>query len=160
AVLDALREVVGADRPIREITPFHIERWKQARAKEVNRSTVNRELNIVRGCFTFAVEGKLLRASPVADVDDYRTDDARLRVLNEDELATVLPLEDAFVVDVCRTTLEKLGRISELLALRRDHIGASWIECRLKGGRVLKKQITPELKARPLARCHEKGFVF
>ena len=51
AVLNALREIVGADRPIREITSFHFERWKQARSKDVSRSTVNRELNIIHGCF-------------------------------------------------------------------------------------------------------------
>jgi excisionase family DNA binding protein len=160
AVLDALRDVVGADRPIREITSFHVERWKQTRLKDVSRSTVNREFNIIRGCFSFAVKGKLLREPPVSDVDPYRTDDTRRRVLTDDELKSVLAIEDPFVADVCRATLETLSRISELLALRREHIGASWIECRVKGGKVQRKRITPNLKARLLARCHENGYVF
>jgi site-specific recombinase XerD len=133
AVLDALREMVGADRPIREVTPFHIERWKQARAKEVSRPTVNRELNISRGCFSFALKGKLLRESPTTAVENYRTDETRVRCLDDEQLRVVLAITDAFVADVCRATLETLSRISELLPLRREHVGASWIECRLKG---------------------------
>src|SRR5207249_801173 len=55
AVLQGFMESVG-DRLITEISPFHIERWKRERAGDVSRSTVNRELNIIGGCFSRAVE--------------------------------------------------------------------------------------------------------
>ena len=60
AVLDSLLASVG-DRPIDEVSPFHIERWKQERAEDVSQSTVNRELNIIRGCFSRAVDWGRLR---------------------------------------------------------------------------------------------------
>ena len=47
AVLARLLEEVG-DRRLGDVSPFHIEKWKGARAKVVGASTVNRELNIVR----------------------------------------------------------------------------------------------------------------
>ena len=66
--------------------------------------------------------------APAANVDNYETEDTRIRCLSDDELKIVLAIENPFVVDVRRATLETLSRISELLALRREHIGASWIE--------------------------------
>jgi len=34
-----------------EVSAFQVERWKRQRADKVSRSSVNRELNIVRGSF-------------------------------------------------------------------------------------------------------------
>jgi hypothetical protein len=65
AVLDSLIASVG-DRPLDEVSAFHIERWKQERAEDVSKSTVNRELNIVRGCFSRAIDWGRLALSPCA----------------------------------------------------------------------------------------------
>ena len=54
-MLDRLVSSVS-DRLLTEVSPFHIERWKRERADKVSQSTVNRELNIVRGCFSRAAE--------------------------------------------------------------------------------------------------------
>jgi len=86
AVLDTFVASVG-DRPIDEVSPFHIERWKQERAEDVSKSTVNRELNIIRGCFSRAVEWGRLAISPMRTVKTYNVDDSRVRVLTDDELA-------------------------------------------------------------------------
>jgi len=64
AVLARLLEEVG-DRRLGDVSPFHIEKWKGARAKVVGASTVNRELNIVRGCFSRAVDWERLVKSPI-----------------------------------------------------------------------------------------------
>ena len=131
AVLDTFVASVG-DRPIDEVSPFHIERWKQERAEDVSKSTVNRELNIIRGCFSRAVEWGRLAISPMRTVKTYNVDDSRVRVLTDDELKTVLtaPVDVALL---CRVTLISLNRISEVLALRREHFGPSWMG---SGGRV------------------------
>jgi len=60
--------VSAGDRPIDEISPFHVERWKQERAEDVSRSTVNCEINIIRGCFSRAVEWGRLALSPLRSV--------------------------------------------------------------------------------------------
>jgi hypothetical protein len=57
------------DRRLREVSPFHLERWKAARAKVVSQSTVNRELNIVRGCFSRGVEWDRIGKSPARAVE-------------------------------------------------------------------------------------------
>lgn len=153
-VLTRLKTLVG-DKWLTEIKSFDIERYKTARIKDVAKSTVNRELNIVRGCFARAVEWGVIPASPAIPVKDFDVDDCRVRVLTDDELRRVMAIDDPFVVDVCRTTLESLARLSEVLGIHRTHIGAGWAEVRRKGGAVQRVDITPELRSRLLARCHE-----
>ena len=54
-VLKEFAEFIGEKR-LDQVTTFDIERWKTARAAEVARSTVNRELNVVRGALSRAVQ--------------------------------------------------------------------------------------------------------
>jgi integrase len=158
-VLPAFQACVG-DRRAADVSAFQIEKWKLARAQEVGQSTVNRELNVVKGLFRRGVEWKLLPTSPAAGVRKYRTDDVRVRVLSATEIKTVLSGTPADIALLCRATLECLPRLSELLTLRREHIGPSWIEIRRKGGRVERVAITPELRTALLQRAHRKGFIF
>lgn len=148
------------DRPLGDVSTFLIEKWKLDRAKSTGPSTVNRELTALKGFLRRCVEWKYLRESPAAAVRKYRTDDIRIRVLTDDEIKTVLTKTPEEIALLCRATLECLPRLSELLALRREHIGASWIEVRRKGGRVERVDVTAELRAALLARAHPNGFVF
>lgn len=160
AVLDRLVVEIG-DKLLTDVRPFDIERWKSARVKDVSKSTVNRELNIIRGCFARAVEWKRLAASPLDDVPPFKVDDQRVRVLSDEELAAVLAIEDPWVALLCRTTLESLARLSEVLSIHKTHIGAGWVEFRKKGGRVSRVPVTPELRAALLSRVHAvSGLVF
>lgn len=157
AVLEKLQAVVGALN-LEGVTAFHIEKWKMARASEVSQSTVNRELNIVRGCFARAVEWELIEASPCTAVKRYDVDDQRVRVLDNDELRRVLQDADPTTALICRVTLECLPRLSEVLGIHRSHIGPSWVEIRRKGGLVDRCALTPALRAALLARG--SGYVF
>lgn len=159
-VLTRLLKSVG-DRPLKDVSPFHIERWKQQRAGDVEKSTVNRELNIVRGCFSKAVEWGRLSISPLRAVTAYKVDDVRIRILDDAELKKVKESADATVSLICRVTLECLPRLSEVLNIHRTHIGPTWVEFRRKGGRVTRAAITPTLRQELLDRCHGgSGYVF
>ena len=158
-VLNQFVEFIG-DRRAADVSTFQIEKWKLARAHEVEQSTVNRELNVVKGFFRRAVEWKHLGTSPAAAIKKYRVDDTRIRVLTEDEMHTVLTKTPADIALLCRATLECLARLSELLTLRREHIGPAWIEIRRKGGRVERVNVSSELRTALLERAHGKGFVF
>lgn len=170
AVLDRLMTFVGAGTVLTKIGPFDIERWKSARAAEVAKSTVNRELNIVRGCLARAVEWKLLATSPADAVQAYKVDDQRIRVFSEDELRTILAMDDGFsdgaadagfVVTICRVTLITLARISEVRTMHKSHIGPNWIERRLKGGKVQRIPAPADLCQKLRERAHEEsGLVF
>jgi integrase len=160
AVLDRFVASVG-DRHLTEVSAFHIERWKRERSDEVSRSTVNRELNIVRGSFSRAVEWGHLSLSPLRIVKPYRVDDVRLRVCSLDEINTVLNGLSGDLKLLARLTLESLLRLSEALALRRDDIGPTYATVvRSKSGRSRRVPLTSELRADLLARCDAHGFVF
>ena len=141
-ILPTLLAVIG-DKPLPHVTAFDIERWRTARAKTVirarrtiSRSTVNRELTIVRGCFQQAVAWKRLKVSPVDAVELWETDDAPIRVLTAEERVTVLTALPPLYAMLCRVTLEALLRVSEVLLLRRTDLGEASLQRRLKGGRV------------------------
>jgi site-specific recombinase XerD len=160
-ILSQFREFVG-DRRIVDVGPFHVEKWKVARAREVGQSTVNRELNVIRGMFRWAVTMKHVTDSPAARVTPYRVDGVRIRVLSDEEIQAVLTRTPADIALLCRATLECLPRLSELLSLKREHIGPTWIELRRKGGRIDRVEVSAELRAALLERAqrHRKGFVF
>jgi integrase len=159
-VLDSFVASVG-DRLITEVSAFHVERWKQQRAAIVSRSSVNRELNVVRGCFSRAVEWGRLGVSPLRSVKTYRVDDVRLRVASPQEIKTLLEGAPADLALLARLTLESLLRLSEALNLRREDIGTSYVlVVRSKSGRARRVPLTSELRAALLARCHASGFVF
>lgn len=158
-VLKQFSEFIG-DRCAADISVFQVEKWKLARAKVVQQATVNRELNIVAGLFRRAVGWKILTTSQAAGVKKYRVDDSRIRVLSADEIKLVLTKTPSDVSLLFRATLECLPRLSELLTLKREHIGANWVEIRRKGGRVERINVTPELRAALLKRADRNEFVF
>jgi integrase len=161
AVLAGLLEHAGNRALLSGCSPFLIEQWKTHRANEVSRSTVNREFNIIRGCFSRAVEWGRIASSPCKAVKPYRVDDQRVRVLTDDELRLVLTQADPAVALLCRTTLECLPRLSEVLGIHRDHIGPTWIELRRKGGSVERVAVPPMLRNALWDRCHAvTGSVF
>lgn len=159
-VLDRVQAITG-DRRLNEITPFQIERWKTSRAKDVKQSTVNRELNIVRGCFAKAVQWRKVGSSPVVGVKRFVVDDVRLRILSADEIQLVQTTEPVSVRLLMRVTLESLLRLSEALHVHRRDIGPSWLEVRRKGGKVQRVPATVALCAELKAETHPKsGYVF
>src|SRR5262245_30373549 len=150
-VLAGLLESVG-DRMLSDVSPFHVERWKTRRAEHVSKSTVNRELNIVRGCFSRAVEWGRLAMSPLRNVKPYRVDNVRLRVCSPAEIRTLLDGAEGDLRLIARLTLESLLRLSETLNLRREDIGHSHATIvNSKSGQSRRVPLTPELRADLLA---------
>lgn len=162
-------EVVG-DKRLDHIGPFDIERWRSARLKvpiagggTVSRSTVNRDLNIIRGCFRQAVVWKRLKASPVDDVEVWEVDDTPVQILTADERVTVLTKLPPRFALYCRVTLEALPRIAEVLRLKRGDLGDASITRRLKGGKVAAVPVSRALIAdlrRWLTTTDEQEYVF
>jgi len=161
-------DVVG-DKRLDHIGAFDIERWRTARLKTtirggatVSRSTVNRDLHIIRGVFTKAVEWKRLKVSPVEAVAGWDTDETEIQVLTDAERAIVLTELPAPFSTYCEVTLEALLRIQEVLLLRRTDLGDASIQRRLKGGKVRTIPVSPALivTLRGYLRTEEQEFVF
>ena len=159
-VLGRFAGLVG-DRRLDDVSQFHIEKWKTRRAKQVKKSTVNRELNVIRGCFSRAVEWGHLTASPVKGVRPYRVENTRTRILSDDEIQRVLDGSGGDLRLIARATLESLFRLSEALGLRTEDIGpTSATVVQGKNGRTRRVPLTPELRSDLLQRAHRSGWVF
>ena len=159
-VLGRFLAAVG-DKRLDKVTAFDVEKWKTQRAKGVKKSTVNRELNIVRGCFSRAVEWDLLSKSPLTRVKSFRVENTRLRVLSAAEVETFLTGASGDLVLMARVTLEALLRVSEVLNLRTSDIkGDHLVLPNTKGNKVLKVPVTAQLRRDLVTRAHRSGFVF
>ena len=161
-------DIVG-DKRLDHIGPFDIERWRTARLKvtirggaTVSRSTVNRELNIIRGCFSKAVEWKRLRVSPLDAIAIWAVDETPIQVLTPAERVIVLTQLPTRYALYCRVTLEALLRIQEVLLLKREDLGAASLRRRLKGGKVRTIPVSPALIAelRGWLRTDDQQYVF
>jgi integrase len=159
-VLESFIVSVG-DRLLTDVSAFHVERWKRQRAADVSQSTVNRELNIVRGCFSRAVEWGRLGVTPLHKVKPYRVDNVRLRVCSPEDIKTLLEGAPLDLALLSRLTLESLLRLSEALGLRREDIGPSWaVVVQSKSGRSRQVPLTAETRVALLERCHRSGYIF
>ena len=149
------------DQRLDEVSPFHIERWKTLRVKEVQPATVNRELNIIRGCFSRAVEWGHLTLSPVRGVKPYRVENTRTRILSSEEIQRVLDGSSGDLRLIARATLESLFRLSEALNLQREDIGPTFATVVYgKNGRMRHVPLTAELRSDLLQRAHTSGWIF
>jgi len=71
---------------IADITPLMIEEYREKRRKEVSKSTVNRELAVMRKMFNLAIDWELAEANPVARIKFYsESDTQKERVLISEE---------------------------------------------------------------------------
>ena len=149
------------DRFLDEITAFHVERWKTLRSRDVTQSSVNRELNVIRGCLSRAVEWGRLIVSPMKSVKPYRVDNVRTRVLSPDEIKLLLESCPPALGLIARMTLESLPRLSEVLNLRVEDLGPDYATIlQTKNGKTRRVPLTPELRAALVAHAHRRGYVF
>ena len=94
-------------------------------------------------------------------VKPYRVDNVRTRVLSAGEIEQLLCGCPRDLHLMARATLESLFRLSEVLNLKVEDIGPTFVTViRIKGGRMLKVPITSELRSELLTRAHSSGFVF
>lgn len=75
------------DKPLGEITGWIIEQWRTNRKKSgVKPATINRDLSILKSCFSKAVEWEIIEAHPLLKVKLLKDDSQRIvRFLTETE---------------------------------------------------------------------------
>ena len=77
-------------RYLTDVTTWAVEKWKRERAQQVAKTTVNRELTIVKHMFKMGVTWGLMTANPAASVSPFRTQEGRIRYLSEAEIPALL----------------------------------------------------------------------
>jgi integrase len=102
-----------------------VEKWKRERAKQVQPSTVNRELTILKHMLKMAVRWELTSANPAATVSPFPTQEARIRFASEDELPRLIEscrnqLTSPWLHPLVILALNTSARQGEVLDLKRE----------------------------------------
>jgi integrase len=79
-----------AGRYLSDVTTWAVEKWKRERAKQVQPSTVNRELTILKHMLKMAVRWELASTNPAASVAPFPGQEGRTRFASEEELPRLL----------------------------------------------------------------------
>ena len=88
--IDGLREYFGSATHLSKITTWTVEKWKRERAKQVQPSTVNRELTILKHMLKMAVRWELTSTNPAAAVSPFPIQEGRIRFASEEELPRLI----------------------------------------------------------------------
>lgn len=138
---------------LHEITSFTVEQFKAKRLAEgVRPNTVNRELMLLKGILSKAVEWKRLVVSPAAGIKPIRGTGNRTRILTVDEQTALLAAYDTDRRRPVRPIIELLlitgARLGEVLGLRWEDVQGGYIRfVDTKNGRPRRLPITPAIAA-------------
>jgi len=114
-------------RYLSDITPWVIEKWKREREKQVEKSTVNRELTILKHMLKMAVKWGLAQSNPGTAVSPFPVQEGRIRYLSEAEIPALLDacekqVTSPWLYPLVTLALNTGARQGELLRLQWDDV--------------------------------------
>jgi integrase len=117
-MLESLTNFLGSERQVKEIYPADIEGFKLYRRKEVSRSTVNRELALLKRMLNRAIDWDLyLGSNPVRKVKFFQKINMGFRTLTPKEENRFLASATPYIRDIAVFALNTGLRIGEILSL-------------------------------------------
>jgi excisionase family DNA binding protein len=118
--LEASMKPFFGDYELKEITPLIIERYRAVRlGKSISRSSVNREITIMKRMFNLAIDWNLAEANPFVKVKLFSEKDAQKeRILEYDEEERLFKESPEYLKPILRVALNTGMRRGEILNLR------------------------------------------
>jgi integrase len=149
-MLDRVLLPTFGDQLLRDITAFGIEQLKAKRLLTCRPGTVNRELMLLKGILTKAVEWKRLVVSPAAGVRPIKSTGNRTRILTREEQKALLAAYDTDRRRPVRPIIELLlitgARLGEVLGLHWPDVQGGYLQfVDTKNGRPRRLPITPAI---------------
>jgi integrase len=139
-------------RYLADVTTWAVEKWKRERAKQVQPSTVNRELTVLKHMLKTAVKWGFTQSNPAAGVSPFPVQEGRIRYLSEAEIPALLgacekQVTSPWLYPLVALALNTGARQGELLQLR-------WEDLDLERGLIyFGKTKNRKLKAVPMNRA-------
>lgn len=127
---DQLETCKLAGKPLPDVTPFDLSKWRDEQLKTLKPATVARKLGLLGGFFSFAVKERgWIDRNPVSSVRKPRVSDARDRVMTDDErrylLASATTSRAGWLADALIVLLQTAMRRGELAGLTRHDVDFS-----------------------------------
>ena len=122
--LPVMKHLVDAfgNRYLHEITLSKINTYQSERKNSVAPITVNKEVAILRRCFSLAIQWGLAQSNPVKGIEHFKIPQRRIKFLTIEEISRLLQSCEGYVRDIILTALHTGGRKSEILGLRWEDI--------------------------------------
>ncbi len=118
-------------RTLAEISPWLVERYRQARREAVYRgkplrpATINREVACIKRMYTLAIQWELVTENPAKGVKLWREDNRRERILTQEEINRLLEHCTGHSRPFVLVALNTGMRVGEILTLTWDQIDLS-----------------------------------
>jgi integrase len=117
-----LARVFFKRKRVDEVTGWDVERFKASRVKQVSKSTVNRELAVIKRLFTLANDWNLVEKNPVKKVATYRVEEKVMRVLSQDEEQKLIDAAAPHFKPLIIVAINTGMRRGEILALQWEQV--------------------------------------
>jgi integrase len=78
------------DKPLSQLTHLDVEQWKNERATQVQRNTINRELTVIKHICKKAIDWRMAGTNPATPVKRFFVNDQRTRFLSEEQVPQLL----------------------------------------------------------------------
>lgn len=105
-----------------ELTADRITDYQTKRASEVSKSTVNRELAVLKRIFNLGIKWSVLTKNPVTKVEFYKEPKIRIKYLKEEQIRSLLNHCAGTLKMIVKTALLTGMRKEEILSLKWKHI--------------------------------------
>lgn len=128
---------------LHEVTALDIESFKAARVKEVSKSRVNRNLDLVKKLFSIAVDWQYLEESPARKVKRFPVFNVKERILDQGEQARLLEASAPHLKPVLIALLNTACRKAEVLTLKWSQIDLERKTIRIERTKSGKDRIIP-----------------
>lgn len=108
---------------LREITPELIQRYVSSRkAQKIANATVNRELALLKHCFSIAIKWGWTRDNPVKRIEMLREPKGRVRFLSDDERRSLFAVLPWYIRPIVLFAMHTGMRKSEILNLQWSQV--------------------------------------
>ena len=133
------------NRPVSEISPALLERWKNEQSSSAP-ATINRKLSFLRRMFTLAVRDGFATSSPFLKVKTLQENNERVRFLTPEEEEALLKELPELGRKVIAIAIRTGLRREELFGLRREDVNAEtgFVNIpRSKSGKARRVKLSP-----------------
>jgi integrase len=134
---------IFGDPPLTRIRRENVERYAASRSKTVSKSTVNRELDLLKSLFNRAVEWGYLKTSPAVGVKRYKLDEQEPCFLTSTEGRALMDVATGQMRTFLVTALNTGLRKGELFALKWKDIDFEREELRVRRSKGKRFRVIP-----------------
>ena len=161
-IIDNFYNLTG-NKLAENVTLNDFEKYRTIRLKTVKASSVNREMDNIRRCFSLAKSNKKIRINPCDDLKKLRIKNPTKRFLTKEEEKKLLKVSNSIMKAVIIVALYTGMRSSEIKNLKWSDVFLNenyLIALNTKNGKSRKLLITKQMKKELMKIPHLSEYVF